>query len=243
AERMGAMDDIKLKIGMFGAEASTEEMRRELERRWGGITVTENYGLTEVMGPGVSGECLCKNGMHINEDMFLCEIIDPDTGKALPHGEQGEMVITTLSKFAMPMLRYRTRDITRLITEKCDCGRTLMRMEKCKGRTDDMLIIRGVNVFPSQIESVLLGIQGVGPAYEIFVSRENYKDQIEVMVELSDEHINIDNYLETEALRKTIVSQLRSVCQLDILVKLASPNTLKRFEGKARRVTDTRQLL
>lgn len=239
AEKMGAMENIKLKFGLFGAEASTEEMRRELERRWG-ITATENYGLTEVMGPGVSGECLMKSGMHINEDFFLCEIIDPDTGKALPLGEQGEMVITTLGKFAMPMIRYRTRDITRLIAEPCACGRTSLRMEKCKGRTDDMLIIRGVNVFPSQIESVLLGIEGVGPHYEILVSRENYMDKIEVKVELMDAHINIDNYLETEALRKKITSQLKSVCQLDILVRLASPNTLKRFEGKAKRVTDTR---
>ncbi len=238
AEKMGAMGEIKLKYGLFGAEASTEEMRAELERRWG-ITATENYGLTEVMGPGVAGECLCKKGMHINEDFFLCEIIDPATGKALPLGEQGEMVITTLDKYAMPMLRYRTRDITRLIADKCECGRTSLRMEKCKGRTDDMLIIRGVNVFPSQIESVLLGVEGIGPHYEIQVWRENYLDKIEVRVELSEDH-NIDNFIETEKLRKNINARLRTVCQLDIPVKLVSPNSLKRFEGKARRVTDLR---
>ncbi|MEA5067783.1 MAG: phenylacetate--CoA ligase, partial [Christensenellaceae bacterium] len=150
AERTGAIEGIKLKYGLFGAEASTEAMRRELERRWG-IVATENYGLTEVMGPGVSGECLHKCGMHINEDHFLCEVVDPDTDRALLPGEPGELVITTLSKWAMPMLRYRTRDITRLISEPCACGRTSYRMEKCKGRTDDMLIVRGVNLFPSQI--------------------------------------------------------------------------------------------
>ncbi len=241
AEQMGAMDTIKLKYGLFGAEASTEAMRQELEKRWG-ITVTENYGLTEVMGPGVAGECLFKHGMHINEDFFLCEIVDPETGRALPVGEQGEMVITTLSKWAMPMIRYRTRDITRIIKEPCACGRTSYRMEKCKGRTDDMLIIRGVNLFPSQIESVLVGIEGVAPNYEIHVSRENYQDRIEVRVELGDS-INIDNFIETERLRRHIQDRLRTACQLDIPVKLVSPNSLRRFEGKARRVTDTRELI
>ncbi|MEF9895626.1 MAG: phenylacetate--CoA ligase [Clostridia bacterium] len=241
AEKMGAMKDIKLKYGLFGAEASTEAMRTELERRWG-ITATENYGLTEVMGPGVSGECMGKCGMHINEDFFLCEIVDPATGKALPYGEQGEMVITTLTKRAMPMLRYRTRDITRLITAPCGCGRTTLRMEKCKGRTDDMLIIRGVNLFPSQIESVLVGAKGVTPNYEINVSRENYMDKIEVRVELGETH-NIDNFIETERLRKSIMAQLHTVCQIDIPVILVPTNTLKRFEGKARRVNDSRKLI
>lgn len=241
AQRMGALKDIKLKYGLFGAEASTEEMRAELERRWG-IVATENYGLTEVMGPGVAGECLCKTGMHINEDFFLCEIVDPVTGKALPLGEQGEMVITTLTKRAMPMLRYRTRDITRLLADKCPCGRTSLRMEKCKGRTDDMLIIRGVNLFPSQIESVLVGAQGVTPNYEINVSRENYMDKIEVRVELDDSY-NIDNFIQVERLRKDIMAKLRTVCQLDIPVILVSGGTLKRFEGKARRVNDSRKLV
>ena len=169
AERMDALKDIRLRVGLFGAEASTEEMRAELERRYG-ILATENYGLTEVMGPGVSGECEYKCGMHINEDCFLAEIIDPDTGEVLPMGEQGELVLTTLAKEAQPALRYRTRDITRLIEEPCACGRTQLRMEKIKGRSDDMLIIRGVNVFPSQIESVLVGQPGIGPHYEIVVT-------------------------------------------------------------------------
>lgn len=238
AEKMGALKDIHLRCGIFGSEASTEEMRRELEKRWGCLT-TENYGLTEVMGPGVSGECEYKCGMHINEDHFLCEIIDPDTGEALPEGEQGEMVITTLTKQGMPMIRYRTRDITRLITEPCACGRTLVRMEKIKGRTDDMLIVKGVNLFPSQIETVLLGIEGVGPHYEITVSRKNFMDQIEVQVELTDS-VSLENFSELESLRRKIMAQLRTVCQLDIPVKLVSPNTLRRFEGKAHRVTDLR---
>lgn len=238
AEKMGALKDIHLRCGIFGSEASTEEMRRELEKRWGCL-VTENYGLTEVMGPGVSGECEYKCGMHINEDHFLCEIIDPATGETLPEGEQGEMVITTLTKQGMPMIRYRTRDLTRLITEPCACGRTLMRMEKIKGRTDDMLIVRGVNLFPSQIETVLLGVEGIGPHYEINVWRENYMDKIEVKVELTASEA-LENFAELEKLRRDISARLRTVCQLDIPVKLVSPNTLKRFEGKARRVTDSR---
>ena len=238
AEKAGAMQDIKLRVGLFGAEGSTEEMRAELERRWG-IIATENYGLTEVMGPGVSGECEYKKGMHINEDHFLCEIIDPQTGEVLPDGAEGEMVITTLSKFAMPMIRYRTRDITRIITEPCECGRTTLRMEKCKGRSDDMLIIRGVNVFPSQIESALLGVSGIGPHYEIVVTRENYMDKIEVRVELTDEE-NLDNFAELERLRNHIAGRIRAICQLDMAIRFVSPNTLKRFEGKARRVTDLR---
>ncbi len=239
AQKMGMLDDIHIKYGVFGSEASTEEMRRELEKRWGCIA-TENYGLTEVMGPGVAGECLCKCGMHINEDHFLCEIIDPVTGEVLPDGEQGEMVITTLTKQGMPMIRYRTRDITRLLTEKCACGRTTARMEKIKGRSDDMLKIRGVNLFPSQIESVLVGMKGIGPHYEITVWRENYMDKIEVKVELVDSEA-LENFAELEKLRRNIMANLRTVCQLDIPIKFVSPNTLKRFEGKAKRVTDLRK--
>jgi len=240
AEKMGLLKDIHIKYGIFGSEASTEEMRQELEKRWGCLA-TENYGLTEVMGPGVSGECEYKCGMHINEDHFLCEIINPETGEVLPEGEEGEMVITTLTKQGMPMIRYRTRDITRLITEKCACGRTTMRMEKIKGRSDDMLKIRGVNLFPSQIESVLVGMEGIGPHYEIVVSREGYMDKIEVKVELANEEV-LENFGELENLRRGISAKLRTVCQLDIPVKLVSPNTLKRFEGKAKRVTDLRKL-
>lgn len=239
AEQMDAMKDIKLRVGLFGAEASTEEMRAKLEERWG-IIATENYGLTEVMGPGVAGECEFKKGMHINEDHFLCEIINPETGEVLPEGEQGEMVITTLTKEGMPMIRYRTRDITRLIAEKCECGRTSLRMEKCKGRSDDMLIIRGVNVFPSQIESVLLGVKEIGPHYEIEVDRENYMDKIEVRVELIESSL-LENFAELENLRRSIMAKLRVVCQIDIPVRFVSPNTLKRFEGKAKRVIDRRK--
>ncbi|MEG1890711.1 MAG: phenylacetate--CoA ligase [Clostridia bacterium] len=238
AERMDALKDIKLRIGLFGAEGSTEEMRAELERRFH-ILATENYGLTEVMGPGVSGECECKCGMHLNEDCFLAEIIDPETGEPLPMGEQGELVLTTLAKEGQPALRYRTRDITRLIAEPCKCGRTSLRMEKIKGRSDDMLIIRGVNVFPSQIESVLIGQPGIGPHYEIVVTRKNYTDHLQVKVELIDASL-LDRYSELEAMHNKIKADLRTILQLDVEVTLVSPNTLKRFEGKAKRVTDLR---
>lgn len=238
AQKMDAMKDIKLRVGLFGAEASTEEMRTELEKRFH-ILATENYGLTEVMGPGVSGECAHKQGMHINEDCFLAEIIDPDTEEVLPLGEEGELVLTTLAKEAQPALRYRTRDITHLIEERCPCGRTSLRMAKIKGRSDDMLIIRGVNVFPSQIESVLVGQQGIGPHYEIVVTRHNYTDHLQVKVELTDAGL-LDKYSELEALHNKIRSDLRTVLQLDVEVTLVSPNTLKRFEGKAKRVTDLR---
>ncbi|MBP3541052.1 MAG: phenylacetate--CoA ligase [Clostridia bacterium] len=239
AQKMDALKDIKLRVGLFGAEASTQEMREELEKRFG-IMVTENYGLTEVMGPGVSGECECKNGMHINEDCFLAEIIDPDTEEVLPLGEQGELVLTTLAKEAQPALRYRTRDITRLVEERCPCGRTTLRMEKIKGRSDDMLIIRGVNVFPSQIESVLIGQQGIGPHYEIVVTRENYTDHLQVKVELVDASL-LERYQELEALQCKIRNDLHTVLQLGVEVTFVSPNTLKRFEGKAKRVTDLRK--
>ena len=238
AEKMGAMKDIKLRLGLFGAEGSTEEMRRELEQRWH-ISATENYGLTEVQGPGVSGECQYKCGMHVNEDHFLPEIINPETGEVLPEGEEGELVLTTLTKEGQPTLRYRTRDITRLIYEPCACGRTSVRMEKVKGRSDDMLIIRGVNVFPSQIESVLVGQPGIGPHYEIIVTRDNYIDKLEVKTELVDSSL-LERWSELEALQQKIRGELRTVLGLDIRVTFVSPNTLRRFEGKARRVTDMR---
>lgn len=238
AEKMGVIKALKLRTGLFGAEASTEEMRHELETRWG-ICATENYGLTELIGPGVAGECLCKKGMHINEDHFYPEIIDPDTGEPLPLGTQGELVLTTLTKKAQPTLRYRTRDITRLIMEPCECGRTLIRMEKIRGRSDDMLIIRGVNVFPSQIESVLVGQPGIGPHYEIVVTRENHLDALEVKAELVDADL-LERWSELEALQDRLRGQLRTMLNLDIKVTLASPNTLRRFEGKAKRVTDLR---
>ena len=239
AERMGVMGDIKLRLGLFGAESSTLEMRRELARRWG-IVATENYGLTEIVGPGVSGECECFCGQRINEDHFYPEIIDPDTGKVLAAGEMGELVLTTLTKRGQPMLRYRTRDITRLLYEPCACGRTTVRMAQVTGRSDDMLIIRGVNVFPSQIESVLLEVEGIGPHYEIEVTRENYLDRLTVKVELIDGGL-LARYSELEALQRAIHDRLRAVLNLDVTVAIASPNTLKRFEGKAKRVTDLRE--
>lgn len=238
AEKMGVIGQLKLRTGLFGGEASTEEMRHELEARLG-IIATENYGLTELIGPGVAGECLCKKGMHINEDHFYPEIIDADTQKVLPDGQWGELVLSTLTKKAQPTLRYRTRDITRLITEPCECGRTLIRMDKIRGRSDDMLIIRGVNVFPSQIESVLVGQPGIGPHYEMVVTRKNYLDNLEVKVELIDADL-LDRWSELEALQNRIRNQLRTLLNLDIKVTFVSPNTLKRFEGKAKRVTDLR---
>jgi len=238
AERAGLMGGMKLRLGLFGAESSTLEMRKELSRRWN-MVVTENYGLTEIIGPGVAGECLAFEGQHFCEDHFLPEIIDPNTGKVLPEGAAGELVITTLTKRGQPMLRYRTRDITSLSYKKCACGRTTARMVQIKGRTDDMLIIRGVNVFPSQIESVLLTVRGIGPHYEIEVTRQNYLDRLTVKVELIDGSL-LERWSELEALEKTIQNRLRSVLNLDIKVQLVSPNTLKRFEGKAKRVTDLR---
>ena len=238
AEKMGALKDLKLRIGVFGAEGSTEEMRAQLEKRWG-IIATENYGLSEIVGPGVAGECTCKCGMHINEDLFYCEIVDPETGEPLPDGELGELVITPLKKQALPLLRYRTHDMTRIFREPCACGRTTARMQKIAGRPDDMLIIHGVNFFPSQIESVLPKVEGIGPNYEIIVTRENYMDRLEVRCELTDARL-LDAYAELEALTKKIRERLRVVLQIDAKVTLVSPNTLKRFEGKARRVTDLR---
>ena len=238
AERMGMMDKIQLRVGLFGAEGSTEEMRAELERRRG-IVATENYGMSELIGPGVSGDCTEKCGMHINEDYFYCEVVDPATGEPVPEGEWGELVVTPLMKQALPLLRYRTHDITRLLPGPCKCGRTTTRMQKIAGRTDDMLIIRGVNVFPSQIEGVLIGMEGIGPHYEIVVTKKGYMDQIEVKVELVDAGL-LNSYGELEALTRRIHDRLKVVLQIDAKVTLVSPNTLKRFEGKAKRVTDLR---
>jgi phenylacetate-CoA ligase len=230
--------DLKLKYGLFGAEASTEQMRAQLEERLN-ITATENYGLSEIIGPGVSGECTHKCGMHINEDHFIIEIIDPITGEVLPEGEQGEVVISAITKEALPILRYRTKDISRLIPEKCACGRTSKRMAKITGRSDDMLVIRGVNVFPSQIEAVLLSSQEVEPHYEIIVTRENWLDQLEVLVELADASL-LDNFAKLEGMQNKIKHDLRTVLSIDAKVTLVHPATLKRFQGKAQRVTDLR---
>ncbi len=239
AKKMG-IDTRKLpiRLGMFGGEGHTEEMRREIEQAWD-IVATENYGLSEIIGPGVSGECYHQCGMHINEDHFYCEIINPETLEPVKPGEKGELVITSLSKEALPILRYRTKDITWLIPDKCECGRTSMRMAKVQGRTDDMLIIRGVNVFPSQIESVLLGIEEIGPHYEIVVRKDGYMDTIEVLVEVNDASL-IEKFSALETLEKKVKHAIYTVLNIGADVKLVEPQTLKRFEGKAKRVTDLR---
>lgn len=231
--------DLNVKIGLVGSELLTEAMRTEMHKLWGDdMLVTSNYGMSELMGPGVSGECEQLCGMHVNEDFFIPEIIDPKTEEVLPPGEKGELVITCIYKEALPLIRYRTKDVTRLIYEPCKCGRTTVRMENLDGRTDDMLKIRGVNVFPSQIEEVLLGIDEIGPHYEIIVTRKNHSDILEIRVELVEP---VDAYKELEELEKKIKHRLRIVLGLDAKIRLESPNTLQRFEGKAQRVKDMRK--
>lgn len=230
--------DLKVRLGLFGGEGSSEAMRNEIHNVWG-MLATENYGMSELIGPGVSGECSCLKGMHINEDHFIPEIIDSKTGEVLPPGELGELVITTVTKEALPLIRYRTKDITRLMYEKCECGRTLVRMAKIEGRTDDMLIIRGVNVFPTQIEEVLGKFQAVGPHYEILVKKNGHLDYLEIDVELLDGSL-IDSYQSLQELNNQIRHDLRTILSLDAKINLVSPRTLKRFEGKAKRVTDLR---
>lgn len=234
-------DEMKLRIGLFGSEASSPEMHAELQDRLG-VIPTDNYGLSEIIGPGVSGECLSKCGMHINEDHFYPEIVDPNTLKPVADGEWGELVLTTLTKQGMPMLRYRTKDITRLMRERCECGRTLVRMDKIQGRSDDMLKIRGVNVFPSQIEGVLLNISELGGGnYEITVTRDGHMDKLEIRVELRDSSL-IDDFSALERLVGKIRHNLKTVLQIDAVVKLCEPLSLKRYEGKAKRVIDLRKL-
>ena len=240
AEEMGVnLQTLNLRLGLFGAEASTEEMRDQLEERWGGILVTENYGMSELVGPGVAGECYLKRGMHINEDCFLCEIIDPDTGEVLKNGEVGELVVTTINKEGIPLLRYRTRDITYIIEEPCDCGRTSYRLAKMQGRSDDMMIIKGVNVFPSQIESAITGIAGISPHYQILLKKKGFADDIEVLVELADQGFG-DDFKKLLELEKTIKSSLRNTIGLEINIKLMNPKTIERSLGKAKRVVDLR---
>ena len=230
---------LALRVGLFGAEPWSEQMRVELEQRLG-IIATDNYGLSEIMGPGVAGECLLKQGMHFAEDHFLAEIIDPDTGEVLPEGSVGELVITSLSKQAFPMIRYRTRDITRLNYEACECGRTLARMEKTRGRSDDMLIIKGVNVFPTQIEEVLFQIEGCEPHYQLIVERENNMDSLEVQVEVN-EHIFFDEMKQQREFVVQAEKKLATVLGVSAKVKLVEPSSIPRHEGKAVRVIDRRQ--
>ena len=239
AKREGILGDLKVRLVCMGAEASTPEMHTALQEMLGAFP-TENYGLTEVGGPGVAGECREKAGMHINEDMFYAEIVDTERNRVLGEGEKGEMVITTLTKEGMPVLRYRTKDITSVTYEPCKCGRTLARMARVVGRTDDMLIIRGVNVFPSQIESVLMGMKELGKTYEIVVDRVNYMDTLEVRVEVDDVGLLTD-YSKLEELVAKIRHALRVVLQLDVRVRLVEPFSIKRAEGKVKRVIDLRK--
>ncbi|MHB1419403.1 MAG: phenylacetate--CoA ligase family protein [Bacillota bacterium] len=239
AECMGVdFSRLKLRLGMFGAEPCSEEMRREIERRWH-ITATDNYGLSEVIGPGVAGECLVKEGLHLAEDHFIAEIIDPVTLEPLGYGEKGELVLTTITKEGLPVIRYRTKDITRLNPEQCKCGRTTVRMDKVAGRTDDMLIIRGVNVFPSQIESVLMEIEGVAPHYQILVRTIDYLDELEIQVEATEDMFR-NNSQELISLERKIRDRLHTVLSLGAGVKLVASKSLTRWEGKARRVVDLR---
>lgn len=234
-------EDFNLRIGLFGSEASSAAMQKELEKRLH-LKPTDNYGLSEVMGPGVSGECLEKAGMHINEDHFLCEIVDPKTLEPVKAGESGELVITTLTKEGLPLLRYRTKDITSITYEKCKCGRTSARMARIQGRSDDMLKIRGVNIFPSQIEEVLLSIPEVGSSYQIVLTTKNHLDQININVELSTEqtHLLVE-FSKLQNLVDTIKKKLKTVLQIEAGVRLVEPMSLQKGAGKAVRVIDKRE--
>ncbi len=234
------MRKTKLRAGIFGAEAWSESMRKEIETRLG-IQAYDIYGLSEVIGPGVSGECSEKSGLHVHEDHFYVEIIDPETGEILPEGSKGEIVYTTITKEAFPGIRYRSRDITRLYREPCKCGRTLVKMEKVTGRSDDMLIIRGVNVFPSQIESVLMEVEGTQPHYQIIVDRKGAMDDIEVKVEVSEKLFS-DELKVLEGLSKRITDRFRSVLGISAKITLVEPQTIPRSEGKAVRVVDKRKI-
>ncbi len=227
-----------LKYGVLGSEGCTPEMRSRIEETLG-IEVSDNYGMTELTGPGVSGECRERAGLHFCEDAFLPEIINTDTGEIKARGEVGELVVTTLIREGMPVLRYRTKDITRINYEPCKCGRTHARMEKVMGRTDDMIIIKGVNVFPSQIESTLVTLPQVGPHYQLVLTKKNFLDNLEVKVELLDASL-LESYSELENLQSKIRERLRSVLSLDTKVTLVEPKTLERFQGKAKRILDLR---
>ncbi|ACX51335.1 Phenylacetate--CoA ligase [Ammonifex degensii KC4] len=230
---------LRVRKALCGAEPWSEGMRAEIERVWG-IEAYDNYGLSEIIGPGVAGECLERRGLHINEDHFLVEVVNPETGEPLPVGEKGELVFTTLTKEALPLIRYRTRDLSRLLPDPCPCGRTTIRMERVMGRTDDMLIIRGVNVFPSQIEEVLTGIPGLAPHYQIIVDRKGYLDELEIQVELAQEGFT-GSYEDLESLEETVRHRLQSVLSITPKVKLLEYGSLTRSTGKAKRVIDRRR--
>jgi phenylacetate-CoA ligase len=227
--------------GCFGAEPWSENMRKEIEARYN-MKAYDIYGLTEIIGPGVSFECEAQDGLHINEDLFYPEIIDPETGKILTDGEKGELVFTTLTKEGTPILRYRTRDITFLVREPCACGRTTVRMHRLFGRTDDMLIIRGVNAFPSQIEHALIEIEGTEPQYLILVNRgDTHLDEVELQVEVKKEFFS-DETKDLEGLRSRIENVMKSKLQIGLKVKLVEPKTIERSIGKAKRVIDNRKI-
>lgn len=232
-------EDFKLRIGLFGSEGCSNEFRSRIEEVWG-LMATDNYGMSELIGPGVSGECHLRDGMHIAEDHFLAEIIDSNTGEVLPEGEAGELVISSLTKECFPILRYRTRDISRLNYAPCACGRTSARMDKIMGRADDMLKIRGVNVFPGQIESVLMEIPEVGSNYQLIVTRENFSDRLEVRVELTNGSL-LESYAELEKLHNKVHHRLYTVLGIEAKVSLVEPMTIERGAGKAKRIVDLRK--
>jgi len=241
AAEMGTdLRDLPLRAGVFGAEPWTQAMRKRIEQE-AGIRAYDIYGLSEIIGPGVAIECSCQHGLHMFEDHFYPEIIDPETGEVLPEGGEGELVLTTLSKHAMPMIRYRTRDITSLIAEPCPCGRTIRRMRRIGRRSDDMFIIRGINVFPSQIETALLEVEGTLPHYQIVLSREHGLDQMEVQVEVTAEWFS-DRIKEMEQLQAKLAHAVEHVTGLRVKVRLVQPHTITRSEGKAKRVIDQRNL-
>jgi phenylacetate-CoA ligase len=239
AREMGIdLRELPLRAGVFGAEPWSESMRRQIESELG-LRAIDIYGLSEVMGPGVAAECECQNGLHVFEDQFIIEIVDPETFEPVPDGETGEVVFTTLVKEGIPVVRYRTRDISRIIPGECSCGRTFKRMERVTGRSDDMLIIRGVNVYPSQIEQVLLGIPMVAPHYQVVLSKQGSMDTVSVHVEVSPE-FTFDEVRELEALRRKVQSAIASALAVSIDVKLVEPKSIARSEGKAKRVVDLR---
>ncbi len=242
AEEMGVdFKKLKLKVGIFGAEPWSERMRDEIERKLG-IQAIDIYGLSEVIGPGVSIECIeAKRGLHVFEDHFIAEIIDPQTKEVLPYGQKGELVFTTITKEAFPLIRYRTRDISVLYPEPCKCGRTHVRMERVSGRSDDMLIIRGVNVFPSQIESVLMNIEGVEPHYLLFVDRQGNLDTLDLQVEVN-EKVFSDEVKNLQSLGRRIEKEIKDLLGVSVGVKLVEPKTIQRSEGKAQRVIDKRKI-
>jgi len=244
AEIMQAMgvqpDQLKLRVGIFGAEPWSENMRREIEKKLH-LKAIDIYGLSEVVGPGVACECMEQSGLHVNEDHFFPEIVDPDTLQPVAPGQRGELVFTTITKEGIPLIRYRTRDLTRLDYTICACGRTLVKIEKCCGRSDDMLIIRGVNVFPSQIETVLLEISETEPHYLLIVEREGTLDTLKVMVEVQEQFFS-DEIKQLEALRKKIAQKIQSTLGVSAEVKLVEPKTIERTAGKAKRVIDNRKV-